>query len=322
MRIVFMGTPEFAVPSLQQLHGSRHTIQLVVTQPNRPSGRGKKLVPPPVKVAAEAAGLPVRQPERLSAPEIRQEIESLAPEAVCVVAFGQKIPRWLLRLPRHGCINVHPSLLPRWRGASPVAATLLAGDIETGVTTMLLDEGWDTGPILLRATTPVTPADNAGELEGRLARLGARLLLETLDAMEQGTLVPTPQPREGVTYAPKVTTEDGRLDFTRPAEELVRRIRAFTPDPGAFTFYDGSRLRIWKAHTTSAAAAPGDQPAAEPGQIVSTRPELAVQTGEGLLVIDVLQPAGKKPMAAADYLRGHPLPVGSRFTSSPEGGPD
>ncbi|MBE3577340.1 MAG: methionyl-tRNA formyltransferase [Limnochordales bacterium] len=321
MRIIFMGTPEFAVPSLQQLYRSRHTIQLVVTQPDRPAGRGKKLVPSPVKEAAIAFGLPVRQPERLSTPEIRQEIEVLQPDAVCVVAFGQKIPRWLLGLPRHGCINVHPSLLPRWRGASPVAATLLAGDSMTGVTTMLLDEGWDTGPLLLQVTTPVGQDENAGELEERLAHLGARLLLDTLDGLEKGSLVPKPQPEEGVTYAPKVTDEEGRLDFTRPAEELVRRIRAFTPDPGAFTFLGSQRFKIWKAHAATDLL-PGGGEAAEPGQVVSVHPALTIRTGDGLLVVDMLQPAGKRPMSAADYLRGHPLPVGARFTSFPEGGTD
>lgn len=317
MRLVFMGTPRFAVPSLKRLVDSGHHVGLVVTQPDRPAGRGRHPTPPPVKEAARALGLSVLQPEKLSQPEVKEAVRSFAPEAVCVVAFGQKIPKWLLTLPRFGCINVHPSLLPRWRGAAPISAALLAGDRETGVSTMLLDEGWDTGPILLQRRTPIDSEENAGELEARLAEMGADLLVETLAELAAGRLRPEPQPEEGACYAPRFTSTDGLLSFDRPAEELVRRVRAFTPEPGAYTFHKGTRLRVWRARLASPAAV---EPAtAPPGEVVATEPGLIVQANPGRLVLEVLQPAGKRPMTAAEYLRGHPLHPGDRLGMEAEG---
>ncbi|HHV54015.1 MAG TPA: methionyl-tRNA formyltransferase [Firmicutes bacterium] len=317
MRLVFMGTPRFAVPSLKRLVDSGHQVGLVVTQPDRPAGRGRHPTPPPVKEAARVLGLSVLQPEKLSQPEVKEAVRSLGPEAICVVAFGQKIPKWLLALPRFGCINVHPSLLPRWRGAAPITAALLAGDRETGVSTMLLDEGWDTGPVLLQRPTPIGPEENAGELEARLAEMGADLLVETLAELAAGRLRPKPQPEEGACYAPRFTGTDGLLSFDRPAEELVRRVRAFTPEPGAYTFHKGTRLRVWRARLASPAAV--EPAAALPGEVVATEPGLIVQASPGRLVLEILQPAGKRPMTAAEYLRGHPLHPGDRLGREAEG---
>lgn len=323
MRVLFFGTPSFALPSLEALVSSgRFDLRLVVTQPDRPGGRGRRLVPPPVKGYALRQGLPVLQPERLS--QVRAAIEAEPVDAACVVAFGQKIPRWLLRHPRWGCINVHPSLLPRWRGAAPVAAALLAGDTRTGVTTMQLDEGWDTGPILLQKEVEILPGETRGELEERLAQLGAGLLLRTLDGLAAGQIAPRPQPEEGACYAPRVDPAAGELDFTRPAVELARQVQAYWPDPAAFTFIEGERVRIARARArvaegteTTAVRQPGDSEVGPPGSVVRSDGELWVATGTGELIIEQLQPAGKRVMAAAEYLRGHPLTPGTQLGRDP-----
>jgi len=295
-RIVFMGSPEFAVPTLRALAES-YPVVGVVTQPDKPAGRGRKPTPPPVKRVAEALGLPVMQPRRLRAPEAYEQLAAWQPDLIVVAAYGQILRPNVLALPRYGCINVHASLLPRWRGASPIQHAILHGDAETGITIMLMDEGMDTGPILTQEALPIAPDDTAGTLSAKLSQLGARLLLETLPGYLEGRIRPRPQPEEGVTYAPLLKKADGELDFTQPAEALARRVRAFNPWPGAFTLWKDRPLKIHRAH-----AAPLASPGAGVRLIVEGLP--AIGTGEGVLVLDEVQPAGKKPMPGEVFLRG------------------
>ncbi len=294
-RVVFMGSPDFALPSLERL-AAHYTVVGVVTQPDRPAGRGRTLTPPPIKLLADQLGLPTIQPERLRAPEAQEQLNAWAPDLIVVTAYGQILRQNVLDLPRFGVINVHASLLPRWRGAAPIQAALLHGDRETGVTIMKLDAGIDTGPTLARRATAIAEGDNAATLSARLAQMGADLLVECLPAYLEGRLRAVPQPEEGATYAGMIKKEEGQLDFSQSAEALVRRVRAFTPWPGAFTFVEGSLLKVLRAH---AAAGKG-----EVGQRVSTGGKPAFGTAQGLLVLDEVQPAGKKPMAGDVFLRG------------------
>ena len=313
--VVFMGTPDFAVPSLRALVEAGFPIQAVITQPDRPRGRGHRLTPSPVKAAALELGLPVHQPERLAEPEVLEWLDRLAPEAVVVVAFGQKIPPRVLQLPPLGCINVHASLLPRHRGAAPIPRAIMAGDTETGITTMLMDEGWDTGPILLQEAIPLGPDETAGSLHDRLAELGARLLVETLQRLQEGSLTPTPQDDRLATLAPKLRPEEQVLDWNRPAVALERHIRALHPHPGAVTFHGDRRLIVERA----AVVAPGEAGgSAEPGQVLEAvrYGRLLVQTGDGVLEILELRPAGKRTMTARDYLNGFPTEPGERMGSN------
>ncbi len=295
-RIVFMGSPDFAVPTLQAL-AAAYPVVGVVTQPDKPAGRGRKPTPPPVKRAAEALGIPVIQPRRLRRPEAFDALQAWQPDLIVVAAYGQILRPNVLALPRYGCINVHASLLPRWRGASPIQHAILHGDRETGITIMLMDEGMDTGPILSQQALPIAPDDTAATLSARLADLGARLLLGTLPGYLRGEIRPRPQPEEGVTYAPLLKKADGRLDFGQPAETLARQVRAFNPWPGAFTEWKSQPLKVHRAH-----AADLPTPGAGVRLIVEGRP--AIGTAEGVLVLDEVQPAGKKPMRGEDFLRG------------------
>lgn len=295
-RIVFMGSPDFAVPTLQAL-AAAYPVVGVVTQPDKPAGRGRKPTPPPVKRIAEGLGIPVMQPRRLRTPEAYTQLQAWQPDLIVVAAYGQILRPNVLALPRYGCINVHASLLPRWRGASPIQHAILHGDAETGITIMLMDEGMDTGPILTQEAVAIAADETAGTLSVKLAALGARLLLETLPGYLEGRIRPKPQPEEGVTYAPLLKKADGELDFSQPAEALARRVRAFNPWPGAFTFWKGQPLKIHRAH-----AAPMASPGAGVRTVVDDRP--AVGTSEGVLVLDEVQPAGKKPMPGEVFLRG------------------
>lgn len=290
-----MGSPDFALPSLRGL-AANYQVVGVVTQPDRPSGRGREPKAPPVKQLAQTLDLPIIQPEKLRQPEAIEQLRNWAPDLVVVAAFGQILRQEVLDLPPHGCINVHASLLPRWRGASPINAAILHGDEETGVTIMKMDAGLDTGPMLAQRAIPIAPEETAGSLFEKLSNLGADLLLETLPEYLAGTLTPVPQPQEGVTYTPMLKKEEGRLDFTSPAVELERRVRAFNPWPGAFMELDGTLLKIHQAHIEAGTAAAG--------QRLVYRDQPAVATGDGLLILDVLQPAGKKPMSGKAYLAG------------------
>lgn len=291
-----MGSPEFALPTLQAL-AENYQVVGVVTQPDRPSGRGRSLTPPPVKVLAESLQLPVIQPERLKEPGAMEQLAAWQPEMIVVAAFGQILRRAVLDLPPFGCINVHASLLPRWRGAAPIQAALLHGDAETGVTIMKMDPGVDTGPLLSRRAGPVLPDDTAASLSARLARTGAELLIETLPAYLQGEIEPQPQDEAGATYAPMLKKEDGRLDFSAGAQELERRVRAFNPWPGAFTHWRGGLLKVHQALAS-------DSPSPGSGRRLVWNGLPAIGTGRGILVLEEVQPAGKRPMPGKVFLAG------------------
>jgi methionyl-tRNA formyltransferase len=295
-RIVFMGSPEFALPALRALAASDEVVA-VVTQPDRAAGRGRSLKPPPVKVLAQQLGINVLQPERLRAPEAVAALRRLAPDLIVVAAYGQILRPEVLSLPSFGCLNIHASLLPRWRGASPVQHAILAGDNETGVTIMKMDEGLDTGPILAQRATPIAADETAGMLAERLAQMGADLLMEILPAYLSGKIQPRPQPAEGVTYAPLLKKEDGLLDLTRSAEELSRQVRAFSPWPGAFIEWQGAPLRIWRAR-------PSPEESPRPGIRLKVQGRAALGTGQGVLILEEVQPAGRNRMSSQAFLAG------------------
>lgn len=297
-----MGSPDFAVPTLRALVGTGYPVVGVITQPDRPAGRGNALTPPPVKVTALELGLEVYQPEKLRAPEAMQRLGDWNPALIVVAAFGQILRPEVLTLPQHGCVNIHASLLPRHRGAAPIQAAILAGDKETGITIMLMDEGIDTGPMLVRRVIEISPADTGGSLFEKLSVMGGGLLLETLPRYLGGELTPQPQPAEGATYAPMLKKEDGLLDFTRPAAELERKIRAFQPWPGAFMRWQGRPLKIHQAHVIDRET--GKQGDKEAGKLVIVEGVPAVVAGDGLLVFDELQPPGKAKMPGKAFLAG------------------
>lgn len=307
-RIVFMGTPEFAVPSLEALIDTQ-TVTGVVTQPDRPAGRGRKLRPSPVKVAAEAAGLPIHQPPSLRERDAAGPLHDWKPDAIVVAAFGQILRPHVLDLPPYGCLNVHASLLPRWRGASPIQHAILAGDEETGVSLMRMDVGLDTGPVYVQETVPVRSDETAQTLHDRLAELGAEMLREHLDAILSGELSARPQNDDAATYAPMIKKEDGCIDWTASAAELDRHVRAMTPWPSAFTIWDGQRLKILGARPV----ANGETPAGEPGEVTGDEGNVIVLAGEGGLQLLEVQLAGKEAMAAAAFVRGRPEFIGGRL---------
>ena len=301
-----MGTPAFACPSLEALLAGPDPVVGVVCQPDRARGRGLAVAAPEVKRLAVARGLPVLQPERLRDPGFAPALRALAPDLVVVAAYGKILPRWILDLPRHGCINVHASLLPRHRGAAPIPWAILAGDAATGVTIMAMAEEMDAGDVLLARATPIDAEDTAGRLGARLATLGAAALVEAIDGLKAGRLRPVPQPAEGVTFAPRLTHEQGRLDWSRPADELCRVVRAFAPTPGAFTTLAG---RILKIHRARPEAAP---PGAPPGTVVHAGADgIVVAAGGGALRLLDVQLEGRRRLAAGAFLAGHPLPAGT-----------
>jgi methionyl-tRNA formyltransferase len=300
-----MGTPEFAVPVLRALTQAQAVVG-VVTQPDRPGGRGRQLAASPVKAFAQQTGLSVIQPNKLREPEAMAQLTAWAPDLIVVAAFGQILKSAVLGLPPHGCLNVHASLLPRYRGASPIAAAILAGEAETGVTIMKMDEGLDTGPMLAQRTEPIRPDDTTQTLSERLAEVGAALLIEILPEYLTGQITPQPQEEAFATYAPQLKKEDGHLDFTRPAAELERRVRAFTPWPGAFALWKEQPLKILRATRL-------ENVRGEPGSIMPTEHGPAVACGIGALALAQIQPPGKKPMAGADFARGARGFVGARL---------
>ncbi len=309
LKIVFMGTPDFAVPSLQALHESRHEIALVVTQPDRPRGRGRKIMPSPVKEAAVRFGYDLLQPERVHTPEVHDVISDLEPDLLVVVAFGQILPLSLISMPRYHAINVHASLLPRYRGAAPIQWALIKGESETGVTTMAMDAGMDTGDILLASTVAVEPSDTAATLHDTLAKEGANLLLETVEKLLMGKIDPKPQDPSKASYAPLLKKGDGRINWELPAQNIENFIRGVTPWPGAFTFCDDRRLKIYKSKHL-------DKKTQEaPGTVLMSFPdELLVATGKGALLIEELQGASGKCMATKDYLCGCSMETGTVLT--------
>ncbi len=296
VRVVFMGSPEFSVPTLRKLAG-QYPVVGVVTQPDRPAGRGRVLTPPPVKTLAQSLGIEVIQPEKLREPEAQARLQAWAPDLIVVTAFGQILRKSVLELPRYGCINVHASLLPRWRGAAPIQAAILHGDRRTGATIMVMDPGVDTGPALAQRPLEILPEDTAGSLGARLSEIGAELLLQTLPGYLDGSIRPQPQDDSLATYAPMLKKEEGLLDFTQPAEALERRVRAFHPWPGSFMDWQGQPLKIHRAHVQA-----GDVPVPGRRCIIDGLP--AVSTTQDCLVLDEVQPAGKRPMPGRDFLRG------------------
>jgi methionyl-tRNA formyltransferase len=295
-QVVFMGSPDFALPSLENLARYFQVVG-VVTQPDRLAGRGRTLKPPAVKVLARKLGIPVTQPESLRTPAAMERLHQWRPDVIVVTAFGQILREDVLELPTHGCVNVHGSLLPRWRGAAPIQAAILYGDDITGVTIMKMDPGLDTGPILSQRSIPIEPQDTAGTLSPRLAKLGADLLVETLPPYLHGEISPQPQDDSRSTFAPMLNKTDGDLDFHQAATDLSRRVRAYNPWPGAYTHIEGVRLKIHRAHA-DASPSPG------PGirTIVDGFP--AIGTAEGTLVLEEVQPAGRNALAGDAYLRG------------------
>jgi len=294
-KIVFMGSPDFALSTLRALH-ENYPVVGVVTQPDRAAGRGRELKPPPVKTLALELGIPVIQPEKLREPEALEQLRAWSPDAIVVAAFGQILKQDVLDLPEFGCINVHASLLPRWRGAAPINAAILHGDEETGVTIMKMDAGLDTGPILSQRSVRIQPEETAGSLFDKLSTLGADLLLDTLLKYFSGEIEPRPQPEEGITYAGMLKKKDGLLDFSQPARELERKVRAFNPWPGTYFEWDGGMLKVHRASIGIGKMQEGKR-----GVYLGLP---AVGTSENLLVLGKVQPAGKKPMPGKAFLAG------------------
>ncbi|MDP6706610.1 MAG: methionyl-tRNA formyltransferase [Alphaproteobacteria bacterium] len=303
LRLVFMGTPAFAAPTFRALLAAGHEILCTYTQPPRPAGRGRKARPSPIQALAEEAGIEVRTPATLKDTAVQKAFAALAADAAVVVAYGLILPAPVLAAPRLGCVNLHASLLPRWRGAAPIQRAIMAGDGETGVTAMLIDRGLDTGPVLLEERVSIDVEESAGQLHDRLAELGAPLICRALDGLAAGTLTPRPQPEAGVTHAAKIEKAEARLDWHRPAVELARAVRGLAPFPGAWFERGGERVKVL------AAAAIGGEGA--PGTVLDEGP--AVACGEGALALRTLQRAGKAALDGPTFLRGFPLPPGSRL---------
>ena len=315
MRLVFAGTPEFARVALEAIAAAGHEVVLVLTQPDRPAGRGMKLQASPVKQFAEAKGWPVAQPRSLrldgkfpdDAAEARDAIAQARADAMVVAAYGLILPQWVLDAPRLGCLNIHASLLPRWRGAAPIHRAIEAGDAETGVTIMQMDAGLDTGDMLLRESLAIGD-DSTARLHDRLATMGGRLVVDALRHAEAGTLRPEPQPAEGVTYAHKVEKSEAQVDWTQDAGAIVRRIRAFDPFPGAASLLDGEAVKLWSASTGTVA------PSEAPGTVLSVGPAgIAVAAKDSLVTLTELQRAGGKRLPAAEFLRGFDVKAGQVF---------
>jgi len=314
-RLIFAGTPDFAVPSLQALLDAGYSVEAIYTQPDRPAGRGRQLRASPLKACAVAAGIPVYQPATLRDAAAQAELAALKPDLLVVAAYGLILPLSVLAIPRLGCVNVHASLLPRWRGAAPIHRAIEAGDTQTGVTIMQMDAGLDTGDMLLTEAIPIGPADTTGSLHDRLAALGGDLIVQALEQAGAGRLQPVPQPPQGVTYAHKIEKAESVIDWSQPAAVIERRIRAFNPFPGAQTRLRGELLKLWESEIDS-----GQRPIdAGSGQILpSNGAEIRVACGDGVLRLTQLQRPGGKRLPVADFLRGFELAAGDRFETPGE----
>ncbi|MBM3731912.1 MAG: methionyl-tRNA formyltransferase [Acidimicrobiia bacterium] len=301
LNLVFMGSAEFGRPALKALLNAGHRIKAVYAQPPKPAGRGQHKRPCPIHAAARDLGIPVRTPKSLRDGTEQESFARLKADAAVVAAYGLILPRPVLEAPRLGCLNIHASLLPRWRGAAPIQHAILAGDAETGITIMQMDEGLDTGAILLAEKIPINPTTTAGELHDALGDLGARLIVRAIEGVAAGMLAATPQPKDGVTYAAKLSRDEGRLDWRRPAAELARAVRAFDPWPGTWFEKDGERIKVLAAEVVEGRGAPGT--------VLNGSP--AIACGAGALHLVTLQRAGRATMTAAEFLRGFPLPPGT-----------
>lgn len=306
-----MGTPDFAVGTLKALLDSRHEVAAVITQPDKPKGRGKAVQFTPVKEVALAAGIPVYQPKKVRDPEFIEQFRALDPDAAVVVAFGQIIPQALLDIPKYGCVNVHGSLLPKYRGAAPIQWAVIDGEKESGVTTMRMDAGLDTGDMILKKVVPLEEKETAGSLFEKLSEAGAGLLIETLDRLEDGSAVFEKQGDSPTAYAAMLKKEQGLIDFGRDAAAIERQIRGFNPWPSAYTHLDGKTLKIWEADVQEQPEGENTLPAGTVTEV--TKKEFKVQTGRGLLVIRELQPEGKKRMSTDAFLRGYKIEPGTRL---------
>jgi methionyl-tRNA formyltransferase len=319
MKIVFAGTPEFAAAALRDLHAAGFSIPLVLTQPDRPAGRGMQLQASPVKQFAQAHGIPVAQPVSLrldgkhpdTAREAHHLLRELQADVMVVAAYGLILPQSVLDIPRNGCLNIHASLLPRWRGAAPIHRAIEAGDAETGITIMQMDAGLDTGPMLMKEAVPISASDTTGSLHDRLAALGGKMIVEALRRLDSGALPAEPQPQEGVTYAAKISKEEAALDFSLPAQTLERKVRAFDPFPGAAAKFAGTTLKIWQARAVDASTN------AEPGTVLAADVQrgVLVACGQGVLLLSQLQKPGGKRLASAEFLKGFAL-EGGRFDAA------
>ncbi|MDD4842782.1 MAG: methionyl-tRNA formyltransferase [Anaerotignum sp.] len=305
MRVIFMGTPDFAVYSLKALL-TQHEVIAVVSQPDKPKGRGKKLVATPVKEFALTQGLPVYQPEKSRDSEFVALLEELHPDVIAVTAFGQILPESILNIPKFGCINVHGSLLPKYRGAAPMQWSIINGEKVTGITTMFMAKGMDTGDMLLKTEVEITPEDNFASIHDKMAEAGASLLLETLTALQAGTAERVPQEHEAATYAPMITKETGHIDWTKSAQEIIDLMRGLDPNPGAYSVFEEEPLKLFKGMKSE-----GDYRQAKPGEVLDiTKKGFVVKCGDGALTITELQATGKKRMPADAYLRGHAMNKG------------
>ena len=310
LRVAFAGTPEFAACALEAILAAGHDVPLVLTQPDRPAGRGMKLTPSAVKQLALARGIAVDQPEKLRTDEQRARLAACAPDLLVVAAYGLILPKAVLELPRLGCLNIHASLLPRWRGAAPIHRAIEAGDTETGITIMQMDEGLDTGAMLLRRALPIAADDTTASLHDRLAALGGECIVEALAALQRGELVATPQPAEGVTYAAKIGRAEANIDWTRPAADIERALRAFDPFPGAASSLRDTVVKCW-----SGKVVPGS---GEPGSVLAVDDQgITIACGRDALRCTVLQRPGSKRLPAGEFLRGFPVSIGERFVSAP-----
>ena len=309
LRVAFAGTPEFAACALEAILAAGYDVPLVLTQPDRPAGRGMKLTPSAVKQLALARGIAVDQPEKLRTEEQRARLAACAPDLLVVAAYGLILPKAVLELPRLGCLNIHASLLPRWRGAAPIHRAIEAGDAETGITIMQMDEGLDTGAMLLRRALPIAADDTTASLHDRLAALGGECIVDALAALQRGELVATPQPAEGVTYAAKIGRAEAAIDWTRPAAEIERAMRAFDPFPGAASSLRDTVVKCW-----SGKVVPGS---GEPGSVLAVDDEgITIACGRDALRCTVLQRPGSKRLPAGEFLRGFPVSAGERFASA------
>ncbi len=314
MRIAFMGTPEFAVTSLERLLAEGYEVVAVVSQPDRPKGRKKLLAPTPVKEAALQRGIPVLQPQRMRSPEAVAELAAYEPDLIVTAAYGQILPKAVLDLPRLGCINVHGSLLPKYRGGAPIQRAIMSGETVTGVTIMYMAEGLDTGDMISRVEVPIAESDTSGTLFEKLSLAGAELLIQTLPSIVDGTAQAVKQLDEEATYAPNLTREDERIDWQRSAAELYNQVRGLVPMAGAFTYYNGELFKVWACRREAGGAS-----GALPGTVLEAGAAgLTVQTGEGVLRLLEVQPAGKKAMPAAEWLKGTRAAAGDVFGAAPD----
>lgn len=315
MRIIFMGTPEFAVPVLESLINSRHEVVAVVTQPDRPKGRGKNMQFSPVKECALAHNIPVMQPVNVSVPEVIDELRAYEPELIVVVAFGQFVTKKIREMPKYGCINVHASLLPKYRGAGPIQWAVINGEKESGVTTMYMCREIDKGDMLLKDTVTLDPKETGDSLHDKLSMMGGPLLLKTIDQLENGSAVRIPQCEEESTYAPKLEKTMGNIDWTMDADRIERLVRGLNSWPGTFTKIHGKTVKIWDCDVVRQETLTENQAVATPGTvIVSEKDQLIVKAGNGALSLRMLQPEGKKNMTVDAYLRGYPIAQGELFT--------